>query len=245
MRYLAPLAAVAAALALAGCQKAPPPDHSKVAEVSNTEPAFRMTAEEFRGQAEDEKFRGKVIELSGTVEDVGRSAGGEAFVELKTSGGLLGVMCFTADERPWASFARGQTVRLKGLWSEPLMAPRLLYCVVVEPGEYAAIRITATDLAKEYAADPDATVKKYEKKHVVVTGEVASKDVNEFKAVALVLKTDNKVKVECGFTAFDRDLSDQYAVGQTVRVFGEFSLNFGTGDTVHLNFCLPLTPPEK
>ena len=216
-------------------------DGGKVAEVSNTEPAFRLTAEEFHRRASDEAFSGKVIELTGTVEDASRNAGGEAFVHLKVEGELLGVMCFTADPQPWASFARGQKVRLKGQWAETVFAPRLLYCVFVETGEYAAVRISAADLATEYAADPEATVKKYDKKHMVITGEVASKDVNEFGAVGLVLKTGNKVTVKCGFTAFDKDLSGAYEVGQTVTVFGDFSLNFGGGDSL----VLPLRDMER
>ncbi len=75
----------------------------------------------------------------------------------------------------------------------------------------------------------------------MVTGEVASKDVNEFKAVRLVLKTGNAVSVNCGFTAFDKDVSAAYEVGQKVSVFGDFSLNFAGGDSVDLNFCLPLS----
>ncbi len=228
------------ALALIGCAKSPPPAPDRIAEVSNTEPAFRMTAEEYHRRADDPAFDGKVIELSGTVDDASRNAGGEAFVSLNVEGQLLGVMCFTADAQPWASFARGQKVRLKGRWAESVLAPRLLYCVFIETGKYAAVRIPATDLAKEYAADPEATVKKYDKKHMVITGEVASKNVNEFKAVGLVLKTGNKITVECGFTAFDNDVSGQYEVGQTVTVFGDFSLNFGGGDSLHVNFCLPL-----
>ena len=113
-----------------------------------------------------------------------------------------------------------------------ILVPRLLAGTIVDPGEYAAVRISA--------ADPDATVKKYDKKHMVVTGEIVSKDVNELKAVGLTLKTGNKVAVKCGFTAFDRDVAQAYAVGQTVSVFGEFSFNFGGGDSVSINFCLPL-----
>ncbi len=233
--YYVVVVALALALAFTGCWK------PAAGDVSKMEPAFNLTAEEFHRQAADEKFKGKVIELSGTVEDVSRNISGEAFVQLKVSGELLGVMCFTTDEQPWATAARGQKVRIKGLWAEVVFAPRLLSCVFVETGEYAAVRISAADLANEYAADPEATVKRYDKKHLVVTGEVASLDANEFKAVRLVLKTGNKVAVNCGFTAFDKDLSGAYEVGQTVRVFGEFSLNFGGGDSVDLNFCLPLS----
>jgi hypothetical protein len=235
MRHI--VAAIVVGLALTGCSK------PTASDVGTREPAFKLTAEEFHRQAGDEKFDGKVIELSGTVEGVGRNAGGEAFVQLKVPSQMFGVMCFTTDEQPWAKVARGQKVRIKGLGGAVILAPRLLACAIVEPGEYAAVRISAADLAKEYAADPDATIKKYDKKHMVVTGEVAAKDVNEFKAVGLTLKTGNKVAVKCGFTAFDRDVSRAYAVGQTVSVFGEFSLNFGGGDSVDINFCLPLDGP--
>lgn len=233
MRTVLPV--VATALLLAGCGK------KQAAEdpVANVEPAFRLTAEEYQPQAGDAKFSGQVVELTGTVSGVGRNAGGEAFVTLK-SPGLLGVMCFTTDPEPWATVAQGQKVRLKGLWASPLVAPRLLWCVVVEPGEYAAVRIAATDLAKEYAADPEATVKKYDKKNLVITGEIASKSANDAGAVTLGLKSGNAIAVKCSFTAFDKDVTAGYEVGQTVTVFGEFTLNFGSGDSVELYFCLPL-----
>ena len=51
----------------------------------------------------------------------------------------------------------------------------------------------------------------------------------------------NKVAVDCGFTAFDEDVSGADQVDRTVPVFGEFSLDFGGGDGGDLNFCLPLT----
>jgi hypothetical protein len=236
MRTLLPVVAL---LALAGCSKSKPGVEETVAK---TEPAFRLTAEEYQSQAGDAKFNGQVIELSGTVSGVGRNISGESYVTLKAQG-LVGVMCFTTDPEPWATVAQGQKVRIKGLWAPTFVAPRLLWCVVEEPGEYAAVRIAATDLAKEYAADPEATVKKYDKKHLVLTGEVASKSANDVGAVTLGLKTGNATAINCSFTAFDKGATAGYEVGQTVTVFGEFTLNFGSGTTVDLYFCLPLQGP--
>jgi predicted small lipoprotein YifL len=233
MRTVLPV--VAMLLLLAGCGK------KQAAEdpVASVEPAFRLTAEEYQSQAGDAKFNGQVIELTGTVSGVGRNISGESYVTLKAQG-LVGVMCFTTDPEPWATVAQGQKVRIKGLWAPTFVAPRLLWCVVVEPGEYAAVRISAADLAKEYEADREATVKKYDKKHLVVTGEVTSKSANDVGAVTLGLKTGNATAINCSFTAFDKDAAAGYEVGQTVTVLGEFTLNFGSGNTVDLFFCLPL-----
>ncbi len=150
-------------------------------------------------------------------------------------------MCLTEMEEPWTTVARGQKVRIKGLYGDVFLAPRLLSCVFVETGEYTGVKITAEQLAKEYAADEDATLKKYDKKHLLITGEIAKKEANELRAVTLTLKTGNAVEVKCSFTGFDFDVSKNYAVGQTVTIFGDFSLNFG-GESVTLLFCQPVTP---
>jgi tRNA_anti-like len=119
--------------------------------------------------------------------------------------------------------------------------PALVSCVFVDAGEYAGVRLTAAALATEWAADSQATAKKYKGKHLVVTGEVAAKQPQDGGAVDLVLKTGTKVKVVCVFPGFEKDATKGMRVGQTVTAVGEFTLNFGGGDEVALYYCLPLT----
>jgi uncharacterized protein (DUF1330 family) len=212
-------------------------------DISQVEPRFRLTAEEFSKEFETnpnsaaQKYRGRVIELSGEVKSVARNFDGESVVTLKAEGQAIGVTCITADKEPWGKAVRGQKIKIKG----KAISGKVIDCVFVETGEYAGIRISATDLAREYAADREGTVKKYDTKHLVVSGEVASKNFNEVRAANIELKTDNKVKVACSFTALEKDLTEPIRVGETIRVVGEFTLNFGVDDKVELFSCLPLS----
>jgi uncharacterized protein (DUF1330 family) len=228
-----------------------PPTRSRppVEDLSKVEPAFKMTAEEFFKEYEAgkntaaEKYKGKVIELSGEIDGIGRNFGGDPYVTLKVEKQLLGVMCFTAEEHPWAKVVRGQKIKIKGKWPEFTVASSLIYCAFVETGEYAGIRLSAEELAKEYAADPEATVKKYDKKFLVMTGEVVSKEFNSAGAASVELKSGNKVKVKCSFTATEKDVTKPIKVGQTIEVVGEFTLNFAGGNDVGIYFCLPMPKP--
>ncbi len=220
-----------------------------VEDISKVEPAFKLTAEAFYKEYADDraaatkKYKDKVIELSGEVDGMGRNFSGEAYVTLKVEKQLIGVTCATADEQPWAKAVKGQKVKIKGKWPEFSVGAALIYCVFVETGEYKGIPITAAELAKEYAADREATVKKYDGKHLVLTGEVVAKEFNSAGAAGMELKADGKVKVQCSFTAFEKDVTKPIKVGQKITVVGEFTLNFASRDEVTLYFCLPVTKP--
>lgn len=221
----------------------PPPTE----DISKVAPAFKLTAEDFHKEYEADKnaaaqkYKGKVIELSGEVQTVKRIDADRSMLLLKVEKSFFGVQCVTTEEQPWAKVAPGQQIKIKGKWPEFSAGAAIIDCVFVETGEYAAIRISAADLAKEYAADGEAAVKKYDKKYLVITGEVVSKEFNSVGAGAVVLKTGNKVKVECSFTADEKDVVKAFKVGQSIKVVGQFTLNFASGDEVSVYFCLPLS----
>jgi internalin A len=221
----------------------------KVEDISKVEPDFKLTADAFYKEYEADraaatkKYKDKVIELSGEVDGMGRNISGDSHITLKVEKQLIGVMCVTADEQPWAKAVKGQKVKIKGKWPEFSVGAALIYCVFVETGEYKGIPITAAELAKEFAADGEATVKKYEGKILVLTGEVVAKEFNSAGAAGIELKSDNKVKVKCSFTATEKDVTKPIKVGQKLTVVGEFTLNFANRDEVGLYFCLPVTKP--
>jgi hypothetical protein len=209
---------------------------------------FKLTAEAFHKEYEADrvaaakKYKDKVIELSGEVDSVGRNIGGDAYITLKVDKQLIGVMCMTVDEFPWTKAVKGQKIKIKGRWPEFTIAAGIINCVFVETGEYQAIVKSVDELAKEWAADAEATVKKYDKKHMILSGEVAAKEYNSAGAATITLKTDGKVKVKCSFTAFDKDAVKKVKIGEKIKVLGEFTLNFGSGDEAALYFCLPMPP---
>lgn len=227
----------------------PPRPKPKIEDLTKTPADFTLTAEAFykeyqadKGAAE-RKYKGKVIELTGETDGHGRNISEEAFVSLKVEKQLIGVRCFTADDQPWGKAVKGQKVKVKGKWPEFTISAALVYCVFVETGEYKGISITAAALAKEYEADRAATVKKYDHKHLVLSGEVAAKEFNSAGAATIQFKVDGKIKVNCSFTAFEKDATKAIKVGQKLTVVGEFTLNSETGDEVTVYFCQILTKP--
>src|SRR4051794_25512505 len=148
--------------------------------VGDTRPQFSLTSKEFAEeykkdrQAAEDKYKDKVVELSGLVAEVRRDSSKENFLLLEgAEKDISGVACYTTDKEPWRQATPGQTVKLRGRWREFALAATLDGCVVMKVTGPAAPSLTADELAKEYAADPDATSKKYDRKYLFVRGEVA------------------------------------------------------------------------
>ncbi len=230
-------------------QPAPPKPKPKGEDLTDVKPDFTLTAEAFQKEYSDDKvaaekkYKGKVIELSGEVHTIGRLGGDTPYIGLKAGKELLGVPCATADQQPWGTAVPGQVVKLKGRWPKDAYGVALTQCVFTDKGKYKAVPVTAAELAKEFEADPKATVAKYDKKHLVLSGEVAAKEFNSAGAATITFKTDGKIKVKCSFTASENDYAKPLKAGQKLTAVGEFTLNFDTSDEVTVYFCYPLSKP--
>jgi hypothetical protein len=190
-------------------------------------------------KAAEAKYRGRLIELEGEIKAMGRNASKSAYISLEgAEDDLIGVMCFTADSKPWKKYVPGQKVKIRGQWAEPSATATLNECVVVEAGPNPAPALTAEQLAMEYSADLPATIKKYDKKYIFLSGEIVGTETNDAGAVTVELKGDGQTKVTCAFTALDRDLAEPLKVGQKVDLIGQFTLNFGKGEA-KIYFCMP------
>jgi Leucine-rich repeat (LRR) protein len=223
------------------------PPKRVIEDISKIEPAFSLTSEKFAEECKEqktanEKFKGKVIELSGVVKTVGQNFSGDPYVALEVGKDFTGVMCFTADAQPWAKVVPGQKIKLKGKWPQDPFGPSLHHCVFVDTGKSPAIILTAQELAKEYAADKDATGKKYADKYLIVTGEVVDKEFNSVGAASVTLKVEGKVKVKCSFTAFEKGMVKPIKIGQQLKAVGQYTLNFGDEEVV-VYFCHPIKQP--
>jgi hypothetical protein len=214
--------------------------------VAGAKPDFTLTAKAFDEEynkdkkAAEEKFKGKVVELSGTVKSVGRNIGKDAFISLDAGAkNITGVMCFTTDKQPWLKATPGQTVKVKGKWPEFVVSPALVECVIPDVAGPGAPTLTADELGKAYAADKDATTKKYDNKYLFLTGEIAKVTFNEAKAASVTFKTSGKTKVLANFTAFDKEETERFKTGQKIKVLGEYSFNLAP-DQVSLNLCIPV-----
>jgi Leucine-rich repeat (LRR) protein len=229
-------------------KKSAPRPKVAVEDISKIAPSFSLSAEKFSEEykenrnAAEEKYKGKVVELTGVVKSMGRNIADDSYISLEAGKVLFGVMCVTADAEPWAKVAPGQKVKLKGKWPEFSVGAALIYCVFLDTGKYEATALSAEQLAKEYVADPEATTKKYKDKYLVISGEVMDRDFNSAGAASITLKVDSKVRVKCHFTAFESKQTRSLKVGQRVKAIGQYTLNFDK-DEVGLYFCLPITQP--
>src|SRR5262249_43345369 len=166
---------------------------------------FTLTAEQFHKEASDkqqqDKYKGKTVELTGTVKGAGKNISGTVYLSLQVGSDLVGVQCYTTDQKPWEKATPGQKVRIRGQFPEIVVFPALVGCTIVEVSGPKAPPVQAADLAKEYAADREAAVKKYNGKWLILSGEVEEKKTNDVGAVGVYLRTGQKVKVACNFTA--------------------------------------------
>ena len=133
----------------------------------------------------------------------------------------------------------GQKIKLKGKFPESAYGTPLMDCVIVELSPSPVIVLSAEQLAKEYAANSEAAKKKYQDKYLRVTGEIVDRQINSAGAVAIYLKGADKVRVVCGVTSLEKNLTRSLRIGQQLTLVGQYLFNFRE-DEVGLTFCLPI-----
>jgi tRNA_anti-like len=171
------------------------------------------------------KYRGQTIELSGTVKSSAPNYYGQGsvidFAAAEPFG--AGVLCTTKDRIAPGTLARGQTVRVRGKWSN--LGPALVDCVVVERGPDTAVRASAQQVAKDFTSDADKARETYENRTLVIRGEVATvKNDPDVPIIRIVeLKGDGHTVVLCRFGSSDeeRKIPESLKAGDKVAFAGE------------------------
>lgn len=90
-------------------------------DTSNAAPAARVSARQLFADydanevAADDKYKDKVLVVSGTISDIGKDIVDTMYVTLETDG-FMNVQCMFADEHKsqLASASKGQSVNIKG-----------------------------------------------------------------------------------------------------------------------------------
>jgi tRNA_anti-like len=181
---------------------------------------------------------GVIIELSGVVKGLHRGVDGKPRITLVAGDDVYGVGCGTIDPQPWASLATGQKVKLKGRWPEKSNAPTLDEVVILEAGPNPAIRMTASQLAKEYAVSPETATKKYNEKYVILDGKFVEKRTPQVKTIRYVyLEGHGKTRVNCVMSPSDQEAADAIKPGEHIQVIGQYWA-LQEGDDVDLRDCL-------
>jgi hypothetical protein len=175
------------------------------------------------------RYKGKVIEMSGTVDSARPDPYGLCgYISLEVPNDLVGVRCVLADKKPWRKVSPGSKVKVRGMSSD-VIAGDLKPCEIVEAGPNPGVVITARELARLFAADRREAVKKYDEKWAYVKGEVAEKASTEHCAVLLRLKGEAGIGLTCCFgkPAGYRAGLDGVRVGSQVDVFGRLQVSPG------------------
>jgi hypothetical protein len=172
-----------------------------------------------------DKYKGKVVEVSGMVEFVSEDPAEQVgCVYLKVDGPPLQDRCATTDKKPWLKVSPGSKVKLRGKVPEFGLPCDLVGAEIVEAGPDPAVVISAQQLAKEYATDSKSATAKLDDKWAHVEGEVVEKTTSNDWAVLLKLKGDKEVVVSCCFGDRNKRPLEPVKVGTKVKVFGQLSL---------------------
>jgi hypothetical protein len=195
-------------------------------------PDVTMTAEQWNAEwekdkaAAEAKYKGKVVELSGTVQGADDDPYGQVgYVYLKAKGNLIGVRCATTDKKPWIKVSPGSEAKIRGKVPEAGLPGDLFPAEIVHAGPNPGVVITAKELTKDYAADRAAAEKKYNDKWAYVSGEVAEKTESKFCKVLLKLKGEGDLTVNCCTGAGGNFKTlDALKAGAHVSMYGRLSV---------------------
>lgn len=186
------------------------------------------------------KYKGKTIELSGTVSGVYRNFGGDVFVALPSkTAGITGVSCFLKDKSVFGKVVKGQEVTVRGRYPDFQFGVQIMDCELAKTGPSPALTYEAEAMAGEWARDKEAAAKKWTDKPLIVSGEIVDTRANDVGAISVFLKAGDKLRVDCGFTAFEKDLASKLKKGDKVKVAGEF-FESESKEGPALRFCMPV-----
>jgi len=190
------------------------------------------------GTAAD-KFEGKMIEITGTVGGASRNFLDEPFIKLEVKGELVGVMCFTSMQEPWALFAPGQKVTVIGSVA-PANHPLLTKCQIeaVEPNP--AVTAKLEDLAEQRLADVDLFGETYRNKWIITSGTITSVDLDQVSP-SVFLQSPNEIKVELRFSSSQPDhVMSMLEPGNQIKVVGEWR-SYSDDMAIELGECELIT----
>lgn len=215
-------------------------DDTKDAAVVQVEPEAFAAEVKKDEKAAAQKYKGKTIEMSGRVAGVARGFGGDVFISLPSeTAGILGVSCFLKDKNVFGKVVKGQEVTVRGRYPEFQIGTQIAGCVVVQKGPNPALTYTAEQMAREWATDKAAAVKKWRDKPIIVSGEVVDTKDHDVGTTSVFLRAGDGKRVDCGFTAFEKDLAGKYKKGEKATIVGEFLESESNDQGPALRFCLP------
>lgn len=214
-------------------------------------PAPRITGEkigsEFRADvtAATAKYHGKVFELKSTIEEMGLSTAGEAYLSL--AGALEPTLslieCYVKDKEPWNRAVPGQMATLRGRCE--ILGGELKFreCQILDVNGPKAIAVKAADLAQQYEKDEAGAAKMYENKWLEVAGEMGTDEPAEaFGKTVFKLKVPGKVSITCSAEGGMAAQAKRLKPGQQVKLIGK-QRPYSAAEGIDLVSCILLAKP--
>ncbi len=125
-------------------------------------------------------YKGKVLQATGVIANLGQADDGRTSVQLKTGDGFIDFISLQLKEKQsWAALSPGQTVVLQGEATTGEWAA--FEWDVIQVGPNPTPVLTAKDLAKEFAKNFSASESRYRDQRIYVDGtlEEVFKDEND------------------------------------------------------------------
>jgi hypothetical protein len=174
-------------------------------------------------KAAEGKYKGKKIELTGTVSVIfSEPYGNGTIVYLEVSKHPPGINCQTAQREAWANVSPGSTITIVGSCNG---SSSLGQCTIVKAGPNPAIVISAQQLAKEFVADPEKARKKYKDKWVRIDGTVvATEPDGTGGAILATLQGEGDFTVRCDMSVTEKDFNATIMVGGRLKALAQITL---------------------
>lgn len=203
---------------------------------------FVLTAADFVNEfktnepAANEKFLGKRIELTGKLQMFDHSYSGGSYIWLG------GTKWAAEPEEPWAFALPGQTIKVTGTF-EPGMEFKIIDAIDER------LVVNASDLAKQFNDNKDATNTKYAEKWLEIRGLVASKDIDESGGGSITLQGDGDTTIQCAMVSmylketFPASLQNMKE-GDMVRIAAQYSKPSSLGPELILGRFITAPIPQ-
>lgn len=218
-----------------GCDSNPAstrPVVKPISPIADKSPDFVFTPEDFFREvdanrtAAAKKYKGKVIQLTGVLHKILKSATHKVILDLQVPDHpdhIFDIQCYTTDQEPWTTAVPLQIVTIKGRFPDEVVTPELEDCVILNvTGEIQTV-LAIQELAKAYAADPKGVMERYYDTCLIVSGVVASKVEEEGVVgdVHVAFETGSNMKFIADFLKFQQE-ADRLQVGEAARIIGRF-----------------------
>lgn len=245
LRLVFALALALASLALAGCSKKPADQQNGGLEPNRpglpapdpraTELPVVTTADawhaEFKTNAAGAKYKGRVIEISGTVDILGMDFDGRAVgLTLKVKNEFLGVQCKSDDALIWEKLSPDSEVTLRGRWDHnfPHLG-NLVQVTVVSVKSNPALARTPGELVKQAKDKPFDLAEELRGKWFYIEGKFASRGKEPSGEETLTLEGADGASVKAFLVNEVQLAAMELKQGQQVKALAQLKDAFGGG----------------